>query len=351
MKGSNMPRVGQLFAAEELDPVFAESEYIHEPPFAMQVELTEGCNLRCKFCGLNGIRGQENNFKFMMMDTVHKIIEGIKTYSWNPRIEFAMHGEPSMNPNFLKILAEFRTKLPKRTHLMVTSNGGGFLKNTTVAIDEALAHVNVLALDWYENVQIVPKILEFYKGKNKPRFYPKEPDANPHVRRLPQERDWVIIQDISKADTGTHSTLNNHAGAGAPKNDLGVGKRCAKPFREIAIRWDGSVAICCNDWRGEFKCGNVHTHTLDEIWNGSAMVAARRKLYHGQRDFGPCHGCDATSYRVGLLPDKKGKVVLPQPTGADLEAIEAALAGGPLTAPVLRPWEEGVPGRLALALL
>lgn len=28
------------------------------------------------------------------------------------------------------------------------------------------------------------------------------------------------------------------------------GKRCAMPFREMAIRWDGSVALCCDDWRG-----------------------------------------------------------------------------------------------------
>jgi radical SAM protein with 4Fe4S-binding SPASM domain len=107
----------------------------------------------------------------------------------------------------------------------------------------------------------------------------------------------------------------------------------------MSIRWDGSVAICCNDWRGTYKAGNVVEDGLVEVWNSAAMDAARRKLYHGMRDFGPCKGCNATSYRVGLLPDKMGKVDLPKPTPRDRDLINRALAGKPYTVAVLRPWE------------
>ena len=69
------------------------------------------------------------------------------------------------------------------------------------------------------------------------------------------------------------------------------------------------------------------------------MGAARVKLYHGQRDFGPCNGCDARSYRTGLLPDKFGKVSLPLPTKEVEEDLKAALSAGPYTQPVKRPWE------------
>lgn len=309
-----------------------------DSPFCVQVELTEGCNLRCTFCGLNGIRGKDNDFKFMTVLLARTVARKLAESGWTPRVEFAMHGEPSMNPNFLEILDVFRTALPHR-HLMMTSNGGGFVSDPTVKVDAALEHLNVLALDWYDSVKLVPKILERYKGVHDVRRYPQDRTANPHTRRKPNERLLVVIQDIASATSGTHASLNNHAGCGGPKNDTALGKRCAKPFREISVRWDGSVAVCCNDWRGEYRCGSVSSQSFEDVWQSSAFRAARRKLYRGERDFGPCEGCDALSYRPGLLPDHRGKRELPPAGPEDEAAIRTALGQGPLTLPVLRPWE------------
>ena len=315
-------------------------QYVQAPPFCLQVELCEGCNLRCSFCGLNGIRGKANDLKFMTLDLAKVLIEQIKESKWNSRIEFAMHGEPSLHPDLVKIVSLFRKGLPKKTHLMMTSNGGGFLRSPTELIDGVLINLNVLALDAYENVNIVPKILEKYTGVFKPKHYPKDKQANPHQRRAEGEHDLVIVQDISEATKGTHSSLNNHCGCGAPLNDSAQGKRCAKPFREMSIRWDGSIALCCNDWTGVYKCGNIQYKSIVDIWQGPEFQAARRKLYHGLRDFGACKGCDALSYRPGLLPDQRGNDSLPLPSPRDEAVIAKAVAGKTYTLPVLRDWQK-----------
>jgi radical SAM protein with 4Fe4S-binding SPASM domain len=150
----------------------------------------------------------------------------------------------------------------------------------------------------------------------------------------------VFVQDIGKAKTGTHSQLNNHAGSGGPPLEAPMVARCAKPFRELSVRYDGKVAVCCNDWRGLYYCGNVVSDGLEKVWNGSAMGAARQMLYHRNRDFGPCRGCDAKSYRVGLLPDKKGLVKVPRPNAKTAVDVADALTNHmPLATPVLREWE------------
>jgi MoaA/NifB/PqqE/SkfB family radical SAM enzyme len=307
-----------------------------DAPFAMQIELSEGCNLRCTFCGLNAIRGKQNNFKFLTVKLAKRIANRIVESGWNPRLEFAMHGEPSANPKMIKILKAFRKRLPK-TSMMMTSNGLGFAKDIDL-VDESLKYLNVLALDNYDGIKLVPKILKRYDGAYKPIFYPEDSNGNPHSRRTINQHHFVIVADIADATKGTHATLNNHAGSGAPPNENAQGCKCAKPFREMSIRWDGSVAICCNDWQGIYKCGNVSTDSLETIWQGMALQSARRKLYHGMRDFGPCAGCDAISYRVGLLPDKMGKTDLPKPGKADRAVIKAAIAGKPYTELVPRPW-------------
>lgn len=322
--------------------------YKQEAPFAVQVELVEGCNLRCGFCGLNGIRGREHNLKLMEHDTLASLCQQMQDASWNARVEFAMHGEPTLHPHAADMVRTAREHLP-RAWLMMTSNGGGLVGSSCVAKVRALfdAGLNVLALDDYDGVRLVPKIRESLRqAEDLPpnlqlREYPEDPLGNPHRRGAPSTAVVSFVADISKVrkGDGTHSLLNNHAGSGAPLNDSQAGSRCAKPFRELSVRWDGSVALCCNDWRGAYKCGSVVSDGLLTVWNGAAMDAARRRLVQGQRDFGPCRGCDAVSYRVGLLPDKKGQVAMPRESQASRRALEEATAGAPYTAPVLRPWE------------
>jgi MoaA/NifB/PqqE/SkfB family radical SAM enzyme len=327
------------------------------PPYCIQLELTEGCNLACSFCGIasirdngaNGpkdIRGKNSHpYKFLSWRNAfviaQKIAKAKEEYKWNPRIEMAMHGEPSMNPKHRSIIQTLRDQLPT-THLQMTTNGIGLLKgNLTQNIDGLMeAGLNVLLLDNYEGIKICDKVRERYEGAYPLFEYPLNKKANPHRRRKPTDHDIVITQDIAVASRGNHATLNNHAGAAFPKNKRGEGRRCAKVFREMSIRWDGNVAICCNDWPGHYRCGNaLDSKSLEELWQSGPFRAARKKLYQGERDFGPCEGCDALSYRPGLLPDAKGKEKYDEPTDDDLRNIEHALKKGPYTPAVTRPWE------------
>lgn len=337
------------------------------PPYAVQIELTEGCNLRCGFCGLSGIRGDDNDFRFMDQPTAHAIASGMAKHKWNSRVEFAMHGEPTMNPEITEIISIFREWLPK-AKLMITSNGGGLAADAPARISALFsAGLDTLALDQYQGISLVPKIREqIYKACGVPtgggvytldRFghpdgfdihvheYPADKEGNPHQRK--KTKRLVFIAPIDVSTTGTHATLNNHAGSGAPKDYSADGKRCAKPFRELSVRWDGKVAVCCNDWRGEYVIGSILDMSLDDLWNHIRFRAIRRLLYHGIRDTGPCHGCNAVSYRPGLLPDAKGKEDMAEPTfealgpawNKEFNAISEALSEGPLTEPVFREWE------------
>ncbi len=324
------------------------TKYKQDPPFCIQVEMTEGCSIQCDFCGIQGIRKKPGGYKFLSYDLcirmVNRIAQAIAQHGWNPRIEFAMHGEPTMNPRMVAIVKLFRRFLPK-IHLMMLTNGTGLIKNPTKTILELFdAGLNTLAVENYEHTDLVFRIerglAPFMLPNNKidEMYYPHNgPDANPH-KRWPHKR-FIIVSSIDLETKGTHSTLNNHCGCAAPL-DHTFQEKCAKPFRELSIRWDGQVALCCNDWRGVYNCGSVIGLSLDEIWNGLAFDAARRMLYQGKRTFPPCTGCTQRSYRVGLLPDKLGKKEMPRPTKKTDGMLSVATSIGPMTKPVLRKWEK-----------
>ena len=63
-----------------------------QPPFCIQIELTEGCNLACSFCGIAGIRDNEANgpdkirgknshpFKFHSIENAEIIVDKLVRY-------------------------------------------------------------------------------------------------------------------------------------------------------------------------------------------------------------------------------------------------------------------------------
>jgi radical SAM protein with 4Fe4S-binding SPASM domain len=154
--------------------------------------------------------------------------------------------------------------------------------------------------------------------------------------------------------TTAYDKVNTHCGGGGPPAAVNpaLHKRCAKPFRELSIRWDGNVAVCCNDFRGIYKIGNVRDYPdLDALWQHERFAAARQMLYHESRDFMPCVWCDAVSPRVGLLPDKHGKQQMARPDENTLRILDEAVEGDPYTPPVLRGWELGEGGACLPPLL
>lgn len=314
---------------------------LQEAPFTVKVELTEGCSLACTFCGINSIREKAGGpYSFMTVKTAKRIAQQVAGAGWNPRFELAMHGEPSMNPARNEIVAALHEHNP-RCQIMMTSNGSGFMKDPTAEIDALFAAgLNILALDDYRNVKFVPKIRERYKGEV-PFFDYPESDAHSPYRRYPRSTKMIIImRDISEPQDGVHNRLDNMGGCAAPRVATQMGKRCAKPFRDIAFRWNGKVGLCCDDWRGQYHVGDIHKEDIVALWNNERFTAARKKLYHGERDFGPCLGCSDVSYRVGLLPDKKGQQTLPKASKKDEEIIKAATTERRWTTYVKRPWEE-----------
>jgi len=319
-------------------------------PNSIKVEMTEGCNLACKMCGINGIREKPGGpFKYLTVESAVRIADLIRESGWNPRIEFTLRGEPLMNPNREDIVSAFRARLPK-IHLMVTTNAIPLLRGPGVHanINKLFeAGLNLLLVDDYKPSQKATALVRTYKERpvtgygNVPGI---EKGPSPYHRVKATEQRVVIIEDFETASkqerTIRAKRTNNHCGAGGPGLVEPLSKRCAHPFREMVIRWDGRLALCCNDWRDLLWMNHVWDYpSLMAAWDNPVLQAARRKLYHRDRGMKPCDVCSERTYRDGFLPDKSGQFRLAEPTVVDENILHTALAHGPATTPVIRPWE------------
>ncbi len=304
------------------------------PPFCIQLEFVEGCNLRCGFCGIRNIRekGDKENlsgpYKYMDPNHLEKIASNIAGLQWNSRIEIAVHGEPTKHPQFYEMVETIRSYLPKNS-IMLTTNGIPLLEGDIVTnLNRALnAGLNCIAVDDYRPHRVAPHIRENIDSIQALVVeYPEDKRGNPNLRRKAHERVVSIVKDISQAESGTHSNLWNHAGSASPPDYSRIDQRCAKPFRELTIRWDSNVAICCDDWTGKYAIGNAYETTLNTIWQHERFIAARKALMNGRHGITPCAGCNHSTYRNGLLPFNKGKKAqLPPITEHDWNIIQEAV--------------------------
>lgn len=299
-------------------------------PWSMQVEPVEGCNRACHFCGINSIREKPGAYKYMSAETAEAAARGAAALCPGARCEFAMHGEPLMHPAAAERLAIFRQWLPA-AQIQVTTNGkvlAGKMQERAEALFRA--GVDFLLLDTYrperDALQAEArcltgiKVLDFYEDLAPKGESPYHNHGRKWARRI------VLMDDIGQRDgeVGSRRLVNQagHSPTGV-KLAAPLARMCTLPFREITVAWNGNVNLCCEDWAGEYVCGNVNEQPLAEIWWGARMEAARKVLFQRRRSFSPCAVCDkGTGARVGLVPKYE------RPEAEDIATIRRVLAAG-----------------------
>lgn len=321
--------------------------YRQQPPYTIQIEPTEGCNLGCTFCGLQGMKhGGRTPWNFMTTDTARDIASKIAKEHWTAKLIFAMHGEPTLNKRLFEIIAIFRGALPNNVFHLI-SNGCGFVHTPgmsprdycTALFDAGMNHI---LLDNYSPTGDWSRVVASVGDAFPVRHLGSGDEEKTPMFRTDKGHDIIVLPSIETTKISLVRNLKNHCGAAFPLDDKYNGRRCAVPFRELSFRYDGSVAICCDDFRGQYFVGNIRDYkSVEELWNNERFQAARVMLYNAQRSFAPCRGCTSLSMRVGLLPDKLGKDTL-EPVSAEVAAFTEAVGGEGFlaTTVVKRPWEK-----------
>lgn len=320
--------------------------FVNKPqhaPYSIQIEPTEGCNLGCSFCGLRGMREKGTTpWNFMNPETANLIASEIARVGWNSKIIFAMHGEPTLNPNFFLIVSIFREYLPNTIFHLIT-NSYGIVNDKELSILEYVNKLKEIGInnlllddysdngDWSKVVEAIEDDYEIIRLKTGiPMFSNKK------------EFRVVIVPPIRSEKISLVRNLTNHCGAAFPLNDKDKNKRCTMPFRELSFRYDGEVALCCDDFRGQYHIAGIKNMPIDKIWNHERFQAARIMLYNKERAFTPCEGCTNLSMRVGLLPDPTGQDTLPEIT-AEVRSLAVKVSKNekPLSKIIVkRKWEK-----------
>jgi len=257
-------------------------------------------------------------YKFMSVETGRGIARDLSSWLPKIRLEFALQGEPLLNKNAYTIFQIFREEFPK-CQIMVTTNtdplrqGKGFNQEKIKKL--FLFGVNIVVADYYgeKDDMSYEEFVDGFKqntlGIPVHDIYKDKPTIWGYVG---YDVSYIVTID-NTMDRDFTRNLNNQAGNTSPEliklNDYSIEplplmKRCHLPFREMAIRHDGTVPLCCMDWQKEKIMGKFPETSLKDIWEGSIFKMTRSLLFNKRRDLlNPCDRCNYHPVKVGLVED------------------------------------------------
>lgn len=314
------------------DPIKCYQDYFKRDkkynfPSRIILELTNYCNLSCSVCPRRYLNLKEG---FLDYSLFIKVIDEISTHPNVGLIPF-FRGESLLHPDFIPMLRYIKSK--GITPVQIATNGVLFDEQIGEAILDLDIHFisfsfHDLSEDIYNKVNKLESYDEISRNidiflKKKKTKNARLPEIQVSIVETEQTRGSIsafVSKWINKVDRvriyKEHSFEGNF---GCLKNNempylSGKRKPCLKLLTEIAIYWNGDIAICNHDWNRQEFIGNVDKSSIEDIWNSRQYYNLRRMHFEGRTDSDiTCGKCDQwkgyylPSGMIGQLYTNKSK--------------------------------------------
>lgn len=181
------------------------------------------------------------------------------------------------------------------------------------SLRRAKPFINIIFAITKKNQHEVREMLQFakdmgidsiiYTASLNLRFYLGDP---PKMEEMINE--WAQIEPLSLPDNAIYHKLGYHKLGAVPlyravldgkvsfeeldRLKLTGRHVCLDPWRSLVVNWDGTVSLCCVDYR-KYIVGNIHEESIMGIWNNKNYQAVRNYLKKADaEDSGiPCKRC------------------------------------------------------------
>lgn len=261
---------------------------------SVSAELTNRCNLKCKFCFVDKFRGSG----FMKWKLFKKIVDEASTLKLKT---FGMNygGESLLHPKFKKYLRyvmKYRNK-GCFDHVNWVDNGMLFSPDISdLVVDLGVDSIG-FSLEGFGDINDKERVgcnYELVKDNILYLLDRRGPNRKPEVRinTLNLGNDDKFIKFwMDRVERVSVSTVRDQDNRLLDRRFFQNGwftpKHCWFPFNYMAVFWDGAVTGCCSDGYGRMNLGDANKQSLKEIWNGKPY----RKLRKGFAN-ALCKKCD-----------------------------------------------------------
>jgi radical SAM protein with 4Fe4S-binding SPASM domain len=262
-------------------------------PRIVLIDITLACNAKCVMCPTRMSTRQKAIIDSALF---HKIISELKEHSQHvEQVWLGMHGEPFVDVNFAE-----KVDLCRRYGLktVISTNGSLVTPERAVSVLDAGAGLVIFSLESldrqvYEKIRVglnhsdvVANIKTFLDLRTIKTYATRV-----LIRCVESELNQVGRQEFTEywmqylkpgMDSIEFTPINNWA-YGKPGRFYGS-TPCRQAIGMATILSDGTVSLCCIDYDGVFKLGNVSEKSILEIMNSDGARKLREIHESGRRN-------------------------------------------------------------------
>jgi MoaA/NifB/PqqE/SkfB family radical SAM enzyme len=217
-------------------------------------ELSNLCNLaHChKKCPLSLVQRPvilPTRIIMNVLATLHK-------HDFSGSVAFHTYNEPLIDPRLFMLISMVKEKCPK-ANIFISSNGYYLdqnLLNELTAAGVSEYHISAYSPHDFKRLSAlstrVPYLVELMKLDNRLSLYD------------------------------------------APERHNCEAKPCYAPLNEIIVTREGTISLCCLDWRRDHSFGDLHRQSFEQIMLSGELQKVFLRLRKGERYLNLCKRCD-----------------------------------------------------------
>jgi len=287
-------------------------------PWAISIEPTTSCNLRCPECP-SGLRQFTRPTGSLDLDTFRSIIDPLNRHLIYLTLYF--QGEPLLNRHFPEMV-----RYAKKQRLFVSSSTNANLLDDETArkiVESGLDHL-IVSMDGtdqetyalYRKGGELNKVLEGIRSviawkKKLGKQYPiielqflvlgTNEQQIGEIRRIAKE---LKVNKLSLKSAQLYEAWNNpfltklkrysrykDSGNGLVEIQSRLPDRCHRMWHAPVVTWDGKVLPCCFDKDASRLLGSLNNSGLADIWYQEPVVNFRKTVFKNRKTLDICRNC------------------------------------------------------------
>lgn len=258
-------------------------------PRQLAIETVNHCNAACVMCPYPTLE----RHKGFMTAEAHKVIVD-KVAAWGAPIELITHagmGEPLLDKTLINKIVYEKSVFPKARVAVYSNVSALDEKRANQLFDAGLdilsVSLNALDQETYETVMKLPfertqtnlhRFVEMNAARGKPveihvSLIPTEHHSADEIERFRSYWGPLVTNVIVPPLIG----WGGHFKVGSIKKQYS----CRYIWQVLQVDWDGTVAMCCEDYETRYPLGNLLSQSPDEVYNSPLFQAQRLRQVAG----------------------------------------------------------------------
>lgn len=236
----------------------------------IEIETYNRCNGVCQFCPVS-IQNESRSEKKMEEKLFKKIVDNLYDIDYAGNVCLFSNNEPFLDDRIIEFQMYLREKVTK-AHLYLYTNG------TLLTIEKFKKIIDFLDELIIDN-------------------YNQELKLHSNVKQIVEycSKNELLKKKVTVMLRKPNEVLTSRGGDAPNKREIVenyLNDSCILPFKQMIVRPDGKVSLCCNDPLGKYTLGDLNDQSLEEIWYGELYRNIREKIISGRKNIEKCKLCD-----------------------------------------------------------